>query len=256
MELPQLVTENYEYVLAGAIIVLGLVTGYIARRTNERVMNAVGVDDAVEGTSVERTARNFGTTTTAFLARVSGWVIYGVAFVLAIRVLNPALATALWMQVTGYLPNVFIAFAVLVLGFVAGDKAELVVSERLRGVKLPEIGAIPSAARYSIVFVAGLVALGQLGVATTALVLAFAAYLAAVIVVTVVATRDLLAAGAAGIYLLLTEPYGIGDTVRIDGMQGFVQEVGVFVTHVEDDGTEYVVPNHLVIRSGVVRVRE
>jgi len=256
MDLPPLVVDNYGYVLAAVIVALGIVTGYLARKMNERVLEAVGVGEAVEGTSVERTARKFGTSTTTFVARVSGWIIYGVALVLAVRVVNPALATALWVQVTGYLPNVVIALVVIVVGLVAGDKAELAVSERLRGVKLPEIGIIPVTARYSVVFIASLVALSQLGVATTALVIALAAYLAAVIVFTVVATRDLLAAGAAGIYLLLTEPYGIGDTIRIEDMQGFVQEIDVFATRIEDDGTEYVIPNHLVMRSGVVRVRD
>lgn len=254
MDVSQFIAENYDYILAAVIVALGFVTGTVARRMNERVMNALGVGDAVEGTSVERTARNFGTTTTAFVARISGWVIYGVAIVLALRVVNPLLATALWVQVTGYLPNIVIALVVIVVGLIAGDKAELAVSERLRGVKLPEIGVLPVAARYSVVFVAALVALSQLGVATMALVVAFAAYLAAAVLLTVVATRDLLAAGAAGLYLLLTEPYGIGDTIRVEDMEGFVQEVDVFVTRIEDDGTEYVVPNHLVIRSGVVRV--
>jgi small-conductance mechanosensitive channel len=44
--------------------------------------------------------------------------------------------------------------------------------------------------------------------------------------------------------------------VAIGDHEGIVQEVDVFVTHVEADDREYVVPNHLVFRRGVVLVRE
>jgi small-conductance mechanosensitive channel len=74
-------------------------------------------------------------------------------------------------------------------------------------------------------------------------------------VLAAVAFQDLLAAGAAGVYLLLNEPYSIGDEVRIDDRHGIVQEMTMFATHIEDNGEEYIVPNQQVLRSGVVRVR-
>ena len=121
--------------------------------------------------------------------------------------------------------------------------------------KLPEIGIVPRVVKYSIVYLAALVALGQIGIAVEALIVLFAAYVVALILFGALAFKDLLAAGAAGIYLLLNQPYGIGDNVEIGRRRGVVQEVTVFVTHVEDDGKEYIVPNHLVFREGVVRVR-
>jgi small-conductance mechanosensitive channel len=58
------------------------------------------------------------------------------------------------------------------------------------------------------------------------------------------------------VFLLLNQPYTIGDRVRIGEQEGIVQEIDMFVTHVEDDDTEYIVPNQQVFRSGIVRVRE
>ena len=71
-----------------------------------------------------------------------------------------------------------------------------------------------------------------------------------------IATKDLLMAATAGVYLLLSEPYAIGDRVEVDGNRGIVQEVDTFVTRIESDGEEYVVPNHRVFRSGIVVVRD
>jgi small-conductance mechanosensitive channel len=54
----------------------------------------------------------------------------------------------------------------------------------------------------------------------------------------------------------LTEPYTIGDEVEIADNRGIVQEMDVFVTYVEDDGEEYMIPNRKVLRDGAMRVRE
>jgi small-conductance mechanosensitive channel len=81
-------------------------------------------------------------------------------------------------------------------------------------------------------------------------------YAFGVVVLSGLALWDLLRAGAAGVYLLLVQPYGIGDRVEVDGHRGIVQDVDVFITRVEADGEEFIVPNHRVFRSGVVRIRE
>lgn len=251
-----ILAEQFRYVLAVAILLVGLVAGYLVGRVNERLLRAANVPSTVEGTGLERTARSFNTSTVSVLARLSSWVIYVVAVLVALQVANLVPAAVLWSQATVFIPRVVVALAVLVVGLVLGDKAELVVSEWLRGVKLPESNVIPKVVKYSIVFVAILVALGQLGVAVAALIVLFAAYAAALIVFTALATKDLLTSATAGIYLLLRQPYSIGDRVKIDDNEGIVQDVNIFVTHVEDEGTEYIVPNRLVFRRGVVRIRD
>jgi small-conductance mechanosensitive channel len=80
-------------------------------------------------------------------------------------------------------------------------------------------------------------------------------YFLGIIVFGVVALWDFLRSGAAGVYLLLEQPYSIGDRVRIGDSEGVVQEVDLFVTRVEEDDMEYVVPNRKVLREGVARER-
>ena len=67
---------------------------------------------------------------------------------------------------------------------------------------------------------------------------------------------DLPQVGAGGSYLLLEQPYAIGDEIEIDDRRGIVQEVNLFVTHIERDGEEFVVPNRAVFETGVLRVRD
>lgn len=252
---PERLSANERFLLAVGVLVVGLVAGFVVGRVIRRVLVAAGVGDAVEGTTFERTARSLGTSTIGIFAGLSAWFVYGLGVILALQVAELLPRGDFWTRATGSIPNVFLAVLVLGIGFVVADKVELVVSEWLRGVKLPEVGLIPRAVRYTIIYLAVLVALGQVGVATGALLIMLGVYALAVITLTAVALRDLLPAAAAGVYLLLTQPFGIGDTVVVGDHRGVVQEVSVLVTSIEDDDHEYILPNHLVLREGVVRVR-
>ncbi|WP_435154265.1 mechanosensitive ion channel family protein [Haladaptatus sp. DFWS20] len=250
-----LLREEYRIILALLILLGGGIAGYLLGRLNRRILRAAGVHEVVEGTPFERTARSLGTTTVSLIARLTSWFIYGVAILLALNTAELPLSTQLFWQIILFTPQLFVAALVFIVGFVVADKAELLVSERLRSVKLPEVSVIPRIVKYSIVYVSTLIALSQIGIAVLTLLVLFGAYVLAVIVFGAVAAWDLLRSSAAGIYLLLNQPYGIGDEIRVAGNQGIVQEVDMFVTHIENDGEEFILPNHLIMRKGAVRLR-
>ncbi|MFB6105772.1 MAG: mechanosensitive ion channel domain-containing protein [Halobacteriaceae archaeon] len=251
-----LLGPNLRFVLAVGVLILGVVLGFLAGRLSAGLLDRVGVPEAVEGTSFERTARGLGTSTVGLFSTLVAWFVYAMTVVLALQVARLLPVELFWARATGLLPDLFVAVLVLVVGFVVGDKAQLSVGERLSGVKVTEVDALPRAVKYSVVYVAALIALGQVGVATGALLVLLGAYAFAVVVLGGLALRDVLPAATAGVYLLLSEPYGIGDSIVVDGRRGVVQEVDIFVTVVESESEEYVVPNHLVLRQGVRRVRD
>ncbi|WP_128475772.1 mechanosensitive ion channel domain-containing protein [Halorussus pelagicus] len=251
-----LLRNDFQYVLALLILVVGLAAGNLIGRLNQRLLTAAGVPEAVERTPFERTAQSLGTDTVALVSRLSSWFIYGVVVLIALNVADLLSAQLFWSGVLSFIPDLFIAILVFIVGFVVADKAELVVGERLRSVKLPEVGVIPRLVKYTIVYLAALIALGQVGVAIEALYILLAAYVFAVILLGAVAFWDLLRSSAAGVYLLLNQPYGIGDEVQVGDDRGIVQEVDVFVTRIENDGEEYIVPNSRVFEQGVVRIRD
>jgi len=238
------------------VLLLGLVVGVLVWRSSRRFMSELGVPETVEGTPFERTARSLGTSTVGIISNLAALFVYILAITIALNIAELVNPEVYWTRFTAFLPNLFIAIFAIITGLIAGDKAKLVVSERLRSVKLPEATVLPELVKYSIFYLAILIALSQLGVETMALLVLLAAYAFGLVFLTGLALKDLLAAAAAGLYLLLTEPYSIGDEVVIDDQQGIVQEVDMFVTHVESDGKEHIIPNQRVIRSGIVRVRD
>lgn len=241
--------------VAALVLVAGIILGMAVDRINRRILRQAGIPEAVEGTAFERTVRSFGTSTVSILARLSMWFIIGVAVLAALSVAQVRYTELFWSQVTAFLPQLFVAVVVLIVGIVVGDKLELVIGERLRGVKLPQIGVLPQLAKYSVVYIAILLALNQVGVATAALLILLGVYVFGLVFFAGLAFRDMLASGAAGMYLLLAQPYGIGDEVTIDEHTGIVQDVDMFVTHIETDGEEYIVPNRKVLQHGVTRTR-
>ena len=241
--------------IAVGIVVLGIGLGYLTMRLGRRLLHRLGIDEAVEGTAVERAAGEYGTSTVGLLTKLAGYFVILLSLFIAGTFTNIQFADLFLRAAAVFLPQLAVALLILVVGIIIGDKVEVLVSERLRGIKLPEIGVIPATARYSVLFVATLIALGQIGVATTALIVLLGAYAVALIVFTAIATQELLASGAVGVYLLLTEPYSIGDEVAVAGKQGIVQEIDLFVTRIETDGEEHIIPNRTVLRDGIVRVQ-
>jgi small-conductance mechanosensitive channel len=249
-------SQETAFTVSVAILVMGVVIAYLVWRWTNRALQRAGVPGAVEGTPFERSARGLGTSTAGIVAQLAALFVYVAMVVIALQIAQLLQVQAFWTQITGYLPRLFIAALAVIVGLIGGDKAKLYVSERLRSIKLPEAELIPELLKYSVLYIAALVALAQIGVATTALLILLAAYSFGLIVVSAIALKDFLAAGAAGVFLLLNQPYTIGDRVRIGDREGIVQEIDMFVTHVEADDTEYVVPNQQVFRQGIVRVRD
>lgn len=251
-----LFSRETAFIMSIAILLLGLVLAYLVWRWVVNFCDRAGITEAVEGTPFERSARQFGTSTVGIVGALAAIFVYIAAMILALNVARLMDIQLFWARFAGYVPRLIIAAIALIAGLIVGDKAKLVISNRLKSVKLPEAGLLPELVKYSIFYIAALIALAQIGVATTALLILLGAYTFGVVFLSGLAFKDLLAASAAGVYLLLAEPYAIGDEVEIGGKRGIVQEIDMFVTHVESDGEEYIIPNQKVFQSQVVRYRE
>jgi small-conductance mechanosensitive channel len=242
--------------LSIAVLIIGVVLGYVVWRGTRQFLTNAGIPEVVEGTPFERTAQSFGTSTVGIIAQLVALFIYGGSVIIALNVAQLVDSRMFWTQVTNYFPSLFVAALAIIAGLVLGDKAKVVVANRLRSIKLPEAELVPVLVKYSVFYIAALIALSQLGVATLALLVLLGAYAFGIVFLSGLALHPLLSASASGIYLLLSEPYSIGDQVRVDDIEGIVQEVDMVVTRIESDEEEYILPNDKVLTAGVVRLRD
>jgi small-conductance mechanosensitive channel len=242
--------------MAAAVFILGSTLGYVTGEVNRRLLERAGVSDAVDGTAFERTMQGLGTSTVNVIAKLSMWFIIGISLLAALSIAGIWAPAEFWTEFTRFIPTLFVAVLVLISGIVIGDKLQLILSERLRGVKFPQITILPRLVKYSVVYVAGLIALSQIGVAISALLILLAVYAFGIVFIGGIALKDFLAAGAAGMYLIFTQPYSIGDEIKINDREGIVQEITTFVTRVENNNEEYVIPNHHIFQYGITRKRQ
>ena len=238
------------------VVAIGVIVAIVLGILTTRLLVGLGVPEAIEGTAFERTARDFDTSTVEVLGSLVRYFVLGITLLAVLSIANVTVAASFWTRTIQFLPQLFFALVILIVGIVVGDKVQLLISERLTGIKLPQVGILAQLAKFTVFYVAVLIALSQLGVAALALVVLLGAYLLAIVLLGTVALSDLLKSGAAGSYLLLNQPYAIGDEVEIGEKRGIVQEVNLFVTHVENNGEEFIVPNSAVFEEGVVRIRE
>jgi small-conductance mechanosensitive channel len=245
-----------QLVQASVVLAAGLLLGVFIGRFSKRLLQAANVPALVEGTAFERSAQSLGLSTVTIVAGMASWFVYAVTILATLDIVGVLSTSQFFERFVGFVPQLFIAGLVVVVGFVIADKAELLVSERLRSVKLPSVAVVPKVVKYSVLYVVLLVALGQVGVRTLALVALLSVYTFGIVLLSAVALRDFLSSGAAGLYLLMRQPYGIGDRVEIGDRHGIVQGMDVLVTRVENDTEEYIIPNSEILEHGVVRVRE
>jgi small conductance mechanosensitive channel len=97
--------------------------------------------------------------------------------------------------------------------------------------------------RSNLVFV-GIVALGKFGISMTP----FIAALGAVAFGSTFALQGPLSNYGAGLNIILSRPFLVGDTVRVQGMTGIVQDISLATTElINEDGEIIIIPNKNVI---------
>jgi small conductance mechanosensitive channel len=148
---------------------------------------------------------------------------------------------AIWAATV--LPNLLVALLVLLGGWLLAGWTQRALGRMFAGqarIDLTLRGVIGSVARYTILVLAAVAALGQLGVHTTTVLAALGAIGLAI----GLALQGTLANVAAGIMLLWLRPFKVGDAIEANGISGTLREVGLFASELETaDGVFQFVPN-------------
>ena len=143
-------------VALGGGIVLGALVGFVARRLLSRMEHAG--------------FRSIASAASVFLF----WLGVSVGVLVAIAFVNPATLDTIPSDILSWLPNVLAAGVVLLAGVATGIAAATAVGRALSRATGARSPGVERAIRLAIVFGAGILALGQLGVDTTILIVLIA----------------------------------------------------------------------------------
>jgi len=138
------------------------------------------------------------------------------------------------------------ALIIMVLGILVGRKIGKIVlglcEKKELDVTLSRFAS--SAAKLTIIVMAAVIALGKVGISVTP----FVAAIGALGLGAGLAMQGLLSNYGAGLNIILTRPFVVGDTIQVKGVAGLVKEVHLAYTLLADeDDVEIAIPNKHII---------
>ncbi len=158
--------------------------------------------------------------------------------------------TELYDMLVAYMVNysfqIFGAVVVLVLGVFIGKRVQILVlalcAKKSLDITLSRFFA--SAARIALIVFAVLIALPKLGIQVTP----FIAAVGALGLGAGLAAQGLLSNYGAGLSIIFTRPFVVGDTIRVEGVFGVVKEVHLAYTLLTNEDEELIlIPNKHII---------
>lgn len=157
--------------LVGALIIViaGIILGSIAGKIIERTSQLLHLDSLFEKFGVKRTFEKVGLRLS--IAKILGWLVkwfvYVIAFLAAANALELQALTQFINSLLVYIPNVFVAVLILVVGVLLAHFLSEIVTGAAEGAKFKAANFLAAVTRYSIIIFSFLAALVQLGIASS-----------------------------------------------------------------------------------------
>ena len=246
--------------LFGALLVVavGFVVAKLLDTLLSKVLAKVGVDRLVAGTGVTKLLGRAGIRLpiSALIGKIVYWFVLLIFLVSAAESLGLARVSATLDMLALYVPKVFGAGVILLVGVLLAQLVNGLVRGAAEGVGLEYASGLARIAQGLVIIIIISVAIGQLEVKTELLNYVIAIALISVGLAAALAlglgSRELVSQILAGIYV--RELYEVGQRVRLDGSQleGEIEEIGTAKTLLLTDEGELVsVANRVLLEQRV-----
>ncbi len=163
------------------ILLIGWIVASALARAVTFLLRKVGFDRISDRIGLSRLGQQSGIKTDAadILGKLVYWFIFLIFLVPAVNALGLTTVSDLLGRVIGYLPNVFVAILVLFLGTLAATFVADIVRGASASARIGNPNVFSNIARYAIIGFVAIVALEQLGIATSLLNILFTAIVGA-----------------------------------------------------------------------------
>lgn len=162
----------------------------------------------------------------------------------------------------GYADKIIISLLIFFIGFILARILERLFRKVLRelelnsivkmtaGIKVDIEKFISRTAAFVVYFITIIAVLNNLGLTTTALNIVLFAFLLLVIVSFILAVKDFIPNFFAGFMIHKKKILSNGDSVKIDGIEGIVKEIGMLQTKIVSKGKDVIfIPNSAAVKS-------
>jgi hypothetical protein len=152
---------------ATLILVIGWAVAILVEKLVDRLLRAVQLQTLFQLAKIEDLVKKAGSKldTTGLISALFKWIIFLVAFIAAVNVLNLPTVTYFLEGVLGYLPQVIAAIAILLIGAVLAHFIANIIKGSIKAGGVGFAQTLSTIARYVILIFAVITALYQLNIA-------------------------------------------------------------------------------------------
>ncbi len=144
------------------ILIIGWILGRVLGRVVAGVLDRIGVDDALRKTSAGAHVERSGLSIVRLFDLIVRWLIYLIAILAAVGVLQIAPLTAAVGAIVAYIPNIIAFILILVVGFILIDWLMDFLDSMGETRRIEGFGVAAMALRAFLYFVVAILALQQL----------------------------------------------------------------------------------------------
>ncbi len=238
------------------LVLLGFVVAKLLDTLLSKLLGKVGLDRLMAGTGLTKVIGRVGiqVPVSALVGKIVYWFVLLVFLVSAAEALGLQRVSNTLDVLALYLPKVFGAAMVLVIGILLAQLVSGLVRSAADGVGLDYANGLARVAQGLVIILSISVAIGQLEVKTDLLNNVIAIVLISVGLAVALAlglgSRDIAAQILAGIYV--RELYEVGQQLKVGDVEGQIEEIGtVKTTLLTDDGELVSLANREILEQRV-----
>ena len=158
------------------IFIVGIMAAWVLKKAFLRLFKYINLDKIAERLGIVEIFAKSGISEplSALLSRIIGWLTVVIFLIMALRALDVPAVERLLTQLLLYVPHVFIAAFMLLMGYLLGTffgRAALIASVNA-GIKMA--GLIGKFVKFTVFVLSATMALEQLGIGQEAVLIAFA----------------------------------------------------------------------------------
>lgn len=239
------------------LVVVSIVIAKLVERMARMVLRRVGFDDLLARAGFDKTLKRIG------LDQPLSFVIPRIVYYLLLLLFGQTAAAALGLapissaigSFLGFLPNLFTAFLLILIGSSAGQYASAMVSKAARESGIDYSSALGNVVAALILFIAGVMAVAQLRIDTDIIRIVTICLLSGVALAFGISfglgTRDITRNIVAGFYA--RKLFRVGEQVEIRGQRGTLAAITPIQTLVEGATESAVMANGVFLDEVVKR---
>jgi len=233
--------------LAIIIMFIGWVCAYLVRKIVRKLLKGLGLDIVSEKIGLKGFLERGGITRSlsSVIGRVFYWLIIISAVFAVLHTINVKLTPQLLKGVYFYAFKAAFAIFLVFLGIFIAQFAGTFVKTTARMAKLSFYAALEHITRYIIIGIAVIIALEQVGIATTITVqlffIIFGLLPLAVSIVLAFGGRDTVSGILAG--WLLRSIYKQGEKIEFDSVSGNIESINFVTTTLKHENKVIIIPN-------------